>query len=302
MRADKVFFGVAPINWTNDDMPELGGEIPFEQCISEMALAGYSGCEVGNKYPIDQPEKLLHMLHVRGLQICNQWFSMFLCSRSLQENIALLHRQAGLLKKLGARVIGASEQSGKIYSEPVPLFGGSRPRLNADEWKKLCSGSNELGKIAREEYGIRFCYHHHLGTCVENQEEFLRYLDGTDSEYVWALFDSGHAYAADNKALDFLESVKERVGHVHCKDVRKNVLQRMQTESLSFLEGVQLGLFTVPGDEEAGSVDFAAICHLLREMDYEGWIVVEAEQDPALANPFEYAKKGREFLRGLIGF
>ena len=302
MKADEVFFGAAPINWTNDDMPELGGEIPFEQCISEMALSGYSGCEVGNKYPVERPDTLQHMLDVRGLQICNQWFSMFLCSRSLNENIALLHRQAAFLKKLGAKVIGAAEQSGKIYSEAVPLFGGGRPRLAAAEWKTLCEGSDELGKIAREEYGLRFCYHHHLGTCIESREEFVRYLDGTNAEYVWALFDSGHAYAAGSEALDFLEAVQGRVGHVHFKDVRQPVLQRVRAESLSFLQGVRLGLFTVPSDEEAGSVDFAAICRLLSEMAYKGWIVVEAEQDPALANPFEYAKKGREFLRTLVGF
>ena len=300
MNKDNVFFGVAPINWTNDDLPDLGAEIPFEQCISEMALAGYKGCEVGNKYPVDQPDKLRHMLTVRGLQICNQWFSMFLSSRSLAENIGLLHKQASFLQAMGAKVIGVSEQSGSIQAQAVPLFGGTRPQLDAEAWKKLCSGSNELGKIAREEYGICFCYHYHLGTAVESQDEFIRYLDGTNPEYVLALFDSGHAYAAGADVLGLLRQSQERLGHIHLKDVRPEILQQIKEQGLSFLEGVRRGLFTVPGD--AGSIDFAAVFAVLKETDYRGWIVVEAEQDPARANPFEYARQGREFIRQLSGF
>ena len=300
MNKEKVFFGVAPINWTNDDMPDLGGEIPFEQCISEMALAGYTGCEVGTKYPVKQPEKLQHMLSVRNLQICNQWFSMFLTSKSLKENIELLHKQAGFLQKMGAKVIGASEQSGSIQGKDVSLFGGHKPKLDTADWKKLCQGSNELGKIVYEEYGICFCYHYHLGTVVESQKEFIRYLEDTDPQYVFALYDSGHAYAAGANVVQLLHQSQERLGHVHLKDVRPKILQDTKERNGSFLEAVRQGIFTVPGD--ASNIDFAAIFDTFKKMEYEGWIVVEAEQDPAQANPFEYAKKGREFMRSLSGF
>ena len=300
MDKDNVFFGIAPINWSNDDLPDLGGEIPFEQCISEMALAGYAGCEVGNKYPVDQPAKLRKMLEIRGLRICNQWFSMFLTSQSLRENIQQLHRQAAFLREMGARVIGASEQTGSIQGRDVPVFGAQRPRLNAAAWKQLCQGSNELGKIAREEYGIRFCFHYHLGTCVENQEEFARYLDATHPDYVSALFDSGHACAAQADVLALLQNAQSRLGHVHLKDVRPAVLRQTREQGLSFLEAVRRGLFTVPGD--AGNIDFKTIFAVLQNAEYRGWIVVEAEQDPALANPFEYAKQGREYIRQLCGF
>ncbi len=300
MNKEKVFFGVAPINWTNDDMPDLGREIPFEQCISEMALSGYTGCEVGTKYPVDQIEKLQHMLAVRGLKICNQWFSMFLTCKSLKENIELLHKQAVFLQKMGAKVIGASEQRDSIQGKNVPLFGGNKPKLDATDWKKLCQGSNELGKIAYEKYGIRFCYHYHLGTVIESREEFVRYLEDTNPQYVFALYDSGHAYAAGANVVELLEQSRERLGHVHLKNVRPKVLQDTKERNWSFLEAVRQGIFTVPGD--AGNIDFAAIFAVLKEIDYQGWIVVEAEQDPAKANPFEYAKKGCEFVRKLSGF
>ncbi len=303
-----ISFGIAPINWTNDDLPELGGEIPFEQCISEMALAGYSGCEVGTKYPVDRPGQLAHMLELRGLQICNQWFSIFLSSRPLAENIERLHDQAGFLREMGAGIIGASEQSSSIQGQNVPLFGQdggknghrTKPVLDDEGWQRLCQGSNELGKIAREEYGIRFCYHYHLGTVIETQQEFRRYLENTDPRYVHALFDSGHAFCSGADLPALLRESEPRLAHVHLKDVRPNILAQMKQEGWSFLEGVRRGLFTVPGD--AGSIDFEAIFARLKGIGYKGWVVVEAEQDPAVANPFEYARLGREYLRRISGF
>lgn len=299
MNNDNVKLGIAPINWTNDDMPELGAENSFEQCINEMSEAGYVGCEVGTKYPSDRVE-LKAALDGVGLTICNQWFSSFFLSQPAEENYAALRKQCDFLKFMGAGVIGASEQFGSIQGQiNTPLFGGEKAVIKSSaDWKKICSGMNEAGKIALEEYGIKFCYHHHLGTVIESSEETERLLDGTDERYFSLVFDTGHFFAANEDPAVAINKYVSRVGHVHLKDVRQSVLHKVKDDKMSFLDGVKEGLFTVPGD---GVIDFAPIFEKLDEVNYSGWMVVEAEQDPAKANPFEYAKKGREYIRKTAG-
>lgn len=295
MDSKRVKLAIAPIGWTNDDIPELGGDIPFEQCISEMALAGYSGSEVGNKYPKD-PSELQKYLQIRGLRICNKWFSCYLISQSLKEVVRSFRAELDYLQALGAEVIGPSEQTRSCQGQPVSVFA-DKPEFSNEEFKRLTTGLDELGKIARNE-GLRLAYHHHMGTGVQTVAETERLLNDTNPEAVYLLFDSGHFAFAGEDPAGALEKFISRVGHVHLKDIRADRFEKAKHNDASFLEAVRHGVFTVPGD---GDLDFGPLFTTLERANYQGWMVVEAEQDPAKANPFEYAKKGREYIKEKTG-
>lgn len=291
----KISLGMAPIGWTNDDMPDLGKENTFEQCISEMALAGYAGCEIGNKYPTDK-EILKKALDLRGLTICNQWFSTFLISKPFEETAKPFEEKLDFLKYLGANVIGVSEQSYSIQGKKQPIFEGKHV-MDEREWKLLCDGLNRLGKIAKDKH-MKLTFHHHMGTVVQDEKEIDRLMAYTDPDLVYLLFDSGHLSFDNIDPVKILNKYADRVGHVHLKDLRNSVVAESKAKHLSFLDGVRKGTFTVPGD---GDVDFKPIFNILGKCGYEGWIVVEAEQDPAKANPFEYALKARRYIRETAG-
>ena len=293
----KVKLGIAPIAWTNDDMPDLGSENTFEQCVSEMALAGFTGSEVGNKYPKD-PAVLKPALDLRGVEICNQWFSSFLITQPFEEVEKACREQLAFLQAMGSKIIGFSEQSHSVQGQmDTPVFG-HKYVMNDEEWKLLCDGLNKLGKIAKEEYGISLTYHHHMGTVVQSDEETQRLMDGTDPEYVSLLFDSGHFAYAGEDPIAMVKKYIGRIKHVHLKDIRPDVVQKVKDEDLSFLKGVRLGAFTIPGD---GCIDFDSIFKVLEDADYSGYMVVEAEQDPAIANPLKYAIQARKYIAEKTG-
>jgi len=290
-----VKLGIAPIAWTNDDMPDLGGENTFEQCISEMALAGFVGCEVGNKYPADK-EVLKKALDLRGLTICNRWFTCLLLSKPFEEVAADFEKELDFLSYLGAKVIGASEQSFSVQGTDKAVFA-EKPVIDDAQWDILCNGLNRLGEIAVKR-GMKLTFHHHMGTVVQTEEEIDRLMQGTDPNLVHLLFDSGHLSFAGIDPVKVLQKHIGRVAHVHLKDIRPDVVAKVKAENMSFLQAVRAGAFTVPGD---GSVDFAPLFAILEAADYEGWFVVEAEQDPAIANPFEYALIARKYIKEVAG-
>lgn len=288
---NKVSLGIAPIGWTNDDMPDLGKENTFEQTISEMALAGFQGSEVGSHYPTD-PAVLKKALDLRGMTICNQWFSSFLISRPYEETEAAFIKQCDFLRQVGSRCIGASEQSHSIQGMLDHPIQEGKYVMNDEEWDLLTNGLNKLGKIAKDK-GMALTFHHHMGTVVQTEEEIDRFMDSVDPDLVYLLFDSGHLFFAGIDPEKVLKKYVDRVRHVHLKDLRRSVVEQSREGKWSFLKGVRAGTFTVPGD---GDVDFAPIFRILEEADYQGWVVVEAEQDPAVANPFEYALKARKYI------
>ena len=290
-----IRLAIAPIGWTNDDMPELGGEIPFEQCISEMALAGFEGSEVGNKYPRD-PERLNKALKLRGLTICNAWFSSFLTTKSLVEVEKDFVQQCDFLYAVGARVIGAAEQGNSIQGKPLPIFD-AKPRFTDEEWKRLTEGLNHLGALAKKK-GMQLVYHHHMGTGVQTTEEIDRLMEMTDPELVGLLYDTGHLVFSGEDHLAILHKYLKRIKHVHLKNVRFEVMEKAKKEKWSFLQAVRNGVFTVPGD---GGLDFVPVFDALKSGGYKGWWVVEAEQDPAKANPLEYALIARRYIKEKAG-
>ena len=289
---NKVKLGIAPIAWTNDDLPDLGKENTFEQCVSEMALAGFTGSEIGNKYPKD-PAVLKKALELRGMQICNAWFSTFLTTKPFEETEVEFRKHVAFLKEMGAKVVGVSEQG----MQDVAVFD-NKYVMNDEEWKLLCEGLNRLGKISLEEYGIALTFHHHMGTVVQNADEVQRMMDNTDPQYVSLLFDTGHFAYCGVDPLEMVKTHIKRIKHVHLKDIRPEVVAKVKAEGLSFLQGVRLGTFTVPGD---GCISFDEIFDVLKANDYQGYMLVEAEQDPAKANPLEYALKARAFIKEKTG-
>ena len=294
---NKVKLGIAPIAWTNDDMPDLGKENTFEQCVSEMALAGFTGSEVGNKYPKD-PEVLKKALELRGFEICNQWFSSFLITKPFEEVEKEFRAQLTFLKAMGAKVIGASDQSHSVQGQmDTPVFG-HKYEMNDEEWDTFCTGMNKLGKIAKEEYGIALTFHHHMGTVVQSLAEVDRMMENTDPEYVSLLFDTGHFTYCGEDPLEVVKKYVHRIKHVHLKDIRPEVVEQVKKENMSFLAGVRAGAFTIPGD---GCINYDPIFKVLEDAGYEGYMVVEAEQDPAKANPLEYAIRARKFIAEKTG-
>lgn len=288
----RVKLGIAPIAWTNDDLPTLGGENTFEQCISEMALAGFSGSEIGSKFPKDA-RQLQKALNLRKLEICNAWFSSYLISQPFEDTERLFREKAAFLCKMGAKIIGVSEQSYSTQGIITQPIFEDRHCMNEEEWNLLSNGLNRLGKIAKEIYGLLLTYHHHMGTVVQNDKETERLMAETDPSYVGLLYDSGHfAYSKEN-AVEMVEKYAGRIRHVHLKDIRSDVVRRVKDERMSFLEGIKEGTFTVPGD---GDIDFGTIFQVLDASGYEGYMVVEAEQDPGNANPLEYALKARVYI------
>lgn len=291
----KVKLGIAPIAWTNDDMPDLGAENTFEQCISEMALAGFTGCEIGNKYPKD-PKVLKKALDLRHMQICNAWFSTFLTTKPYEETEKEFIKHITFLKEMGAKVVGVSEQGHSIQGTDLSIFD-DKYIMNDEEWDKLCTGLNKLGKVAKD-MGIALTFHHHMGTVVQTAAEIDRLMENTDPELFNLLFDSGHLAYCGEDYMYVLKKYINRIKHVHLKDIRPEVIEKVKKEHLSFLQGVRLGTFTVPGD---GAIDFTPIFDVLADNNYEGYVLVEAEQDPAVANPFEYAVKARKYIAEKAG-
>ena len=291
----KVKLGIAPIAWTNDDMPDLGAEYTFEQCVSEMALAGFTGCEVGNKYPRDTAV-LKKALELRGMQICNAWFSSFLTTKPYEEVEKDFIEHITFLKEMGAKVVGMSEQGHSIQGTDKPIFE-AKYVMNDEEWDTLCTGINKLGKVAKD-MGIKLCFHHHMGTVVQTEEEIDRLMANTDPELFGLLFDCGHLAYCGEDYMSVLNKYADRIRHVHLKDIRPEKVEQVKREHLSFLQGVRLGTFTVPGD---GVIDFKPIFDVLEKTGYEGYVLVEAEQDPAIANPLEYAIKARKYIAEKAG-
>lgn len=296
--AGQVRLGIAPIGWCNDDMPELGAENTFRQIVSEMALAGFTGCEIGNKFPSDAAE-LKAQLDLRGMRVASRWFSSFLLTKPYEEVEQAFLRELDFLAALGADRINVSEQSGSIQGrQDVPILGGgAKPVMGEAEWQRLCTGLDRLGRAAVQR-GFKLCYHHHMGTVVQTAEETDRLMAQTDPEAVFLCYDTGHFTFAGEDPLAMLRKYAGRVGHVHLKDMRLDVVARAREQGWSFLESVRRGAFTVPGD---GGVDFDPVFRLLADTHYRGWLLVEAEQDPAKADPLAYAMRAREYIRAHTG-
>jgi len=280
-----VRFGVSPIAWINDDMPELGGDTPVERVLADARDLGFAGIELGGKFPRD-PAALKPLLAGYGLDLVGGWFSGNLLAHDVEAEIAAAADHLALLKAMGSRVFIHAETSNAIHGDRgTPL--SRTPRLDPADWtafgRRLTAFAEHVAG-----HGLRFAYHHHLGTVVERPQDLDAFLRAT-GEAVGLTLDAGHAALGGIDPAAVIRAHPERIAHVHCKDVRPQVFASVRAADASFLDGVLAGMFTAPGD---GALDFAELMRALAEIGYAGWIVVEAEQDPALADPRRYAKLG----------
>jgi inosose dehydratase len=297
MKPWKVRIGINPLSWMNDDLPSLGGDTPLETALREGKAIGYEGFELGNKFPKTGPA-LKDKLDEFGLACVSGWYSGFLAEDTLAAEIERCRSHMEKLAYNDVKVVVYGECAGTIQGAiDTPL--AKRPRFAAEAlWQAYAERLNAFGAHLQASYGITLAYHHHMGAYVESPADVDRLMSLTDPQKVGLLFDTGHAYfggAADPNVL--LARHVKRVVHVHCKDVRKDVIAKARNDGWSFLDGVIAGTFTVPGD---GGLDYAAALDTLEAAGYEGWLVVEAEQDPAVAPSHEYASKGYATLRGLV--
>lgn len=291
--ATSIRIGINPISWSNDDLPALGGETPLATALSEGQQIGYEGFELNGKFPKDA-KGVGDVLRPYGLALVSGWYSSQLARRSVAEEIEAIGPHLDILAQNGASVLVYGEVADSIQGQRIPLV--ERPRFHTDAaWREYADKLTELARFTLSR-GVRLAYHHHMGAYVESPADIDKLMELTGSE-VGLLFDSGHCYMGGGDPLAVLGKHIERVCHVHFKDVRKAVVQLARNNLWSFPDCIINGTFTVPGD---GDIDFAALLRVLRQADYHGWLVVEAEQDPAVAPSYVYAKKGFDTLRQLL--
>lgn len=293
-----IRIGANPIGWSNDDMPEVGGHIPLEQCLTEARQAGFTGMELGNKFP-RRAELLRPILEAHGHALVSGWYSCELLERDVAAEMQAVKDHATLLQAMGCAVLIACETSNTVQGQrQTPL--SARPVLESSRWPEFGRRLTEFAERLMETYGLRLVYHHHMGTVVQSEAEIDRLMEMTGPA-LHLLLDTGHTTWGGGSPSRVARHYRERISHVHCKDVREEVMWRSQREDWSFLNSVLAGVYTVPGD---GLVDFVSVFKALP--GYSGWVVVEAEQDPEKAEPAKYARMGHEnvtqFLRegGLI--
>ena len=286
-----VRIGTNPIAWSNDDMQHLGGETPLETCLAEAKQAGFEGMELGNKFP-REAAALTAALAPFGLACVSGWYSAELLLREAEDEFAAARAHLDLLKAMRADVVVVAETSNAIHTQiTVPL--SRRPELDDGGWALFGRRLTALGDLMAQD-GMRLAYHHHMGTVVQSEADIHRLMSETGPS-VHLLLDTGHARWGGADPARLAERYRHRIAHVHAKDVRAEIREKADAEDWSFLNSVLAGVYTVPGD---GSVDFDAV---FRELpDYAGWVVVEAEQDPAKAHPLTYAKLGYATLRGVL--
>jgi inosose dehydratase len=286
-----VRIGINPLTWTNDDLPELGEANSLETCLKEAKQAGYEGVELGRKFP-REAAVLGPILKDHKLDLVSGWYSARLLERSVEDEVEAMQAHATLLKSLGAKVMVFCEVSRCVHGDrQVPL--SKRPKLAEKEWQPFCERLDRIADHLQKQ-GLKMAYHHHMGTVIQSEDEVDRMMDSTRS--VGLLLDSGHLTFAGGDPLRALERHAKRIVHVHCKDIRRDKLAHARKQDMSFLEAVLGDVFAVPGD---GSIDFAPLLEGLAKAGYYGWLVVEADQDPAKAHPLTHARLGHDCLRPL---
>jgi inosose dehydratase len=287
--AGPIRLGVAPIAWSNSDLPQLGGDTTLETCLKESRKAGFSGTETGVKFPMDV-KVLKPQLEKHRLKLVSGWFSGELLKRSVKAEQERLRAQMETFKTLGAPVLVYAETTGTVQNRiDAPL--STRPRLADSDFAGYGRKLTELAEWMAD-FGVPMTYHHHMGTVVETQREIDLLMANTGA-VVGLLLDTGHLTFAGGDIAETTRKHGRRINHVHCKDLRWEVVKAARQKDQSFLAAILDGVFTVPGD---GFIDYHAFARLLAEIGYEGWVVVEAEQDPAKAPPLEYSRIGHRHL------
>jgi inosose dehydratase/3D-(3,5/4)-trihydroxycyclohexane-1,2-dione acylhydrolase (decyclizing) len=283
-----IRIGANPICWSNDDKQEIGGDIPLEQCLTEAKAIGIEGMELGNKFPRTAAE-LGPILSRHCLDLVSGWYSTFLIERDAESEYKAARAHIDLLKALGAKVLIAAECTRTIHGNEFASLS-TRPVMDEEEWARFNTGLTKFADSLQEEDGLTLVYHHHMGTVIQTEDEIDRMMASTGPA-VKLLLDTGHLTWAGADPAEVARRYRDRIAHVHTKDVRLDVAAKAAEGDWSFLDSVLAGVYTVPGD---GSVDYVSVFKALP--NYAGWVVIEAEQDPVKAPPAEYVKMGYDNL------
>lgn len=289
-----ILYGTNPIAWSNDDDQTLGADITLEQCLREAAKIGFDGIEKGHKMPTT-PAALGAALEPYGLQFISGWYSLNLLTRSVAAEKLAIQPHLDLLGAMGCKVCIVCETSNAIHGRD-DLALTETPVLPMDQWASFGAKIEAIAQHCADQ-DITLVYHHHMGTIVESRAEIAAFMAATGPA-TKLLLDTGHAWFAGIDPTELAQTYMQRVGHLHAKNVRPDIMAQVQSEGLSFLEGVRRGVFTVPGDID-GTVDFEPVLRLAAGHGYEGWLVIEAEQDPAVRNPLHYQTMGLKALRDM---
>lgn len=297
MNINRWRFGISPINWVNEDILEVGDHYTFEQLLHDFSKLGFTGTENCRKFPQD-PELLKQKLKDHGLQLTSQWKGvMFSDPAWREEELAAYRQHVAFLHAMGSKHVVTCEISGSPHADPRKTPGQTEVRrLTEEQWSHLVEGLHQAGEICNE-YDMKLVYHYHASTVIETEEEIDRLMMMTDPNKVHLLFDTGHAYYNGTDPSMLLRKHGERIAYIHLKDVRDDVLAQVKRTHMSFIDAVMAGVFTVPGD---GCIDFTALFAELANMNYEGWMIIEAEQDPSKADPVIYAQKAKAYIHQLI--
>tara|TARA_B100002051_G_scaffold270973_1_gene304818 strand:- start:391 stop:1284 length:894 start_codon:yes stop_codon:yes gene_type:complete len=289
----KIKLGIAPIAWSNDDMPELGGDTPIEKCLDDANASGFTGIELGGKFPRN-PGIIKFLLEKFKLKMPGGWYGSLLRQRTVKEEWTALQDHLNLLKLLNADVFVFADVSGSIQGDQTKALS-QRPKLEKEEWSSYFSKINELSNMLMDE-GMPISYHEHMGTIIQSEEDVDRFMESTNDN-TFLLYDTGHLMFAEADYQRVLKNYITRINHVHCKDIRKDIFLNSLKNDLSFRDSFLKGVFTVPGD---GCIDYNPLIKILYESNYREWLIIEAEQDPKNANPLEYAKIGYNYLLEVI--
>ncbi len=294
----KVIFGITPTGWSNsDDLSiDLNPPIPYQQILSEMALSGYKGTQNAPKFPKELKE-LKRQLKMRKLRISEPWVGTEFTIGNADKTFAELDQQIAFMKEMKGNKIVVAELGGAVHQKPGADPLKDRPQFTEAQWKALCDGLNKMGEKANAN-GMQLVYHPHIGTGVQDLKEIDRLMQGTDPDKVKLLLDTGHLYYAGVDPLTVAQKYAPRIKHVHLKNIRQAQLDESRKTGRPFLDSIRAGIFTVPGDPD-GAIDFPPVLQELANVDYEGWLMVEAEQDPNKAEPLVYALMARNYLRDL---
>ncbi|GGF66208.1 myo-inosose-2 dehydratase [Paracoccus acridae] len=288
-----IRYGTNPIAWANDDDQTIGAHIPTEQILNEAGrIIGFDGIENGHRWP-DDPQALKDLLGRYGLKFISGWYSTNLLVGSVEDEIAAVQPHLAKLKANDCRVCIVCECSNTVHGNPRVAVN-DRPRLTAAEMTEFGRKIEEFAAYLASQ-GITLAYHHHMGTVVESPDEIDAFMAATGPA-THLLFDAGHCTFGGGDPQAVLRKHAPRVAHFHAKNIRRDVTQRVRAENLSFIQGVLAGAFTVPGDPE-GAIDFVPLLRILAEAGYDGWLVIEAEQDPEKRNPLEYQSLGLKSLK-----
>ena len=289
----KIKLGIAPIAWSNDDMPELGGDTPIEQCLEEASSAGFTGIELGGKFPRN-PGITNFLLNKYKLKMPGGWYGSLLRTRSAEDEWVAMQDHLNLLKLVNSDVFVFADVSGSIQGDQTKRLS-TRPTMEDDEFAEYCKKINDISNRLSDE-GIPMSYHEHMGTIIQTENDVDRFMNNTNQN-TFLLYDTGHLLFAEANYERVLKNYISKINHVHCKDIRQNILENSLKNDLSFRESFLDGVFTVPGD---GCIDYEPLFKILYENNYDKWLIIEAEQDPKKANPLEYAKIGFSYLSSTL--